>query len=158
MRVLVKHSLTSPQDIAFNVISTAAFVVVLYFQRDATAPGSAVPLAMLTLPGILGLGVAFNGLIGVISMMAVEREDGTLLRVKAVPQGMLGCLVGRIALLMLQSSAGLAIMVVAGVVLVLLAWAVASLLIAPPILRRMARRESGPLMEARRHRALQRVV
>ncbi|MFC7587365.1 ABC transporter permease [Nonomuraea antimicrobica] len=42
--------------------------------------------------------------------------------------------------------------------LVLLAWAVAGLVLAPPILRRMARRESGSAMEQRRHRAMQRVT
>ena len=36
------------------------------------------------------------------------------------------------------------------------AWAVAGLLIAPPVLRRMARRESGSAMEARRQQHLQR--
>lgn len=41
--------------------------------------------------------------------------------------------------------------------LVLLAWAVAGLVLAPPILRRMARRESGSLMEQRRQRAMQRI-
>ena len=41
--------------------------------------------------------------------------------------------------------------------LVLLAWAVAGLALAPPILRRMARRESGSLMEQRRQRAMQRI-
>ncbi|MFC5832012.1 hypothetical protein [Nonomuraea insulae] len=40
--------------------------------------------------------------------------------------------------------------------LVLLAWAAAGLLLAPPILRGIARRESGSLMEERRRRALQR--
>ncbi|MGV9375224.1 ABC transporter permease [Nonomuraea sp. NPDC003707] len=42
--------------------------------------------------------------------------------------------------------------------LVLLAWAVAGLVLAPPILRRVARRESGSLMEARRHQAMQRLT
>ncbi|MEO3867239.1 hypothetical protein ABGB18_00255 [Nonomuraea sp. B12E4] len=41
--------------------------------------------------------------------------------------------------------------------LVLGAWIVASLLLAPPILRRMARRESGSLMRLRRDRAMQRI-
>ncbi|MDG4825849.1 ABC transporter permease [Asanoa sp. WMMD1127] len=40
---------------------------------------------------------------------------------------------------------------------VLSAWAVAGLLLAPVVLRRMARRESGSLVAARRERALQRV-
>jgi ABC-2 type transport system permease protein len=264
-----KHSLTSPQDVTFNVISTAIFVAVLYFQRGATVPGSTIPLAVITMPGILGMLATFNGLIGTIGAMSVEREDGTLLRAKAVPQGMLGYLVGRIVLLTLQAMGSLVIMVVAGLILVpeladagiggllavvgltllglaatmplgavigslvnspqagtglsmlavggltaisgifypisalagwvqviaqvfplywlglgmrsallpdssaaleiggswrpvemllvLVAWAVASLLLAPPILRRMARRESGAAMQERRDRAMQRV-
>ena len=40
--------------------------------------------------------------------------------------------------------------------LVLGAWAVAGLLIAPPVLRRMARRESGSALEVRRQQHLQR--
>jgi ABC-2 type transport system permease protein len=40
---------------------------------------------------------------------------------------------------------------------VLSAWAVAGLILAPIILRRMARRESGSRVAARRERALQRV-
>jgi ABC-2 type transport system permease protein len=42
-------------------------------------------------------------------------------------------------------------------VAVLGAWAVAGLLIAPLVLRRMARRESGSRVADRRERALQRV-
>ncbi|MGN9839349.1 ABC transporter permease [Nonomuraea sp. H19] len=263
-----KISLTTPQDIAFNVVSTVILVVVLYFQRDATIPG-VTSLAMVTMPGILGMLAAFNGLIGVVGMMSVEREDGTLLRAKAVPQGMLGYLVGRVVLLTLQAMGSLVIMLVAGLVmvpeladagvgglltvigvtllglaatmplgavigslinspqagtglsmlavggltaisgifypiselagwvqgiaqafpmywlglgmrsallpdsmaaveiggswrpvemlLVLMAWVVASMLLAPPILRRMARRESGSAMQERRDRAMQRI-
>ena len=41
---------------------------------------------------------------------------------------------------------------------VLGAWAVAGLVLAPVVLRRMARRESGSAMQARRQRALQRTA
>ncbi|MBB6343874.1 hypothetical protein ACWGH8_11415 [Nonomuraea muscovyensis] len=37
------------------------------------------------LPGMLGMGVAFNGLTGTVGTLAVEREDGTLPRAKALP-------------------------------------------------------------------------
>ena len=40
---------------------------------------------------------------------------------------------------------------------VLSVWAIAGLLLAPAVLRRMARHESGANLEARRHRALQRI-
>ncbi|WP_336204938.1 ABC transporter permease [Nonomuraea sp. LPB2021202275-12-8] len=264
-----KHSLTNAQDIGFTIVSTTAFVVVLYFQRDAKVPGTDLSLAAATLPGILGLGMAFNGLVGAVGALAVEREDGTLLRAKALPQGMVGYLVGRIVSLSLTAVGGLLIVIVAGLILVpelagagaggwltvawvallgllatlpwgavigslatspqtaaglsmltmggisavsgifypitallpwlqvigqafplywlglgmrsallpdaaaaaelggswrpletlgvLLAWSVAGLVLAPPILRRMARRESGSLMQVRRERALQRI-
>jgi ABC-2 type transport system permease protein len=41
---------------------------------------------------------------------------------------------------------------------VLGAWAVAGLVVAPMVLRRMARRESGSSVAARREKALQRVT
>ncbi|MFG1701968.1 hypothetical protein ACFLIM_02140 [Nonomuraea sp. M3C6] len=88
---------------------------------------------------------AFNGLMGTVGALAVEREDGTLLRAKALPQGMLGYLVGRVVQVTLSTLIALAIVLVAG------------LLLAPPILRRMARRESGSLMQQRRDRAMQRI-
>ncbi|TYB54187.1 ABC transporter permease [Nonomuraea sp. PA05] len=265
-----KQQLTSAQDMGFAVVSTAAFVVVLYFQRDATLPGTDLSLAAATLPGLVALMIPLNGLMGAVGALSVEREDGTLLRAKAVPQGMVGYLVGRIVMLSItticsvvvmlaaglffvpelagigvggwltlawvallgllsslplgaiigslakspQSAAGLSMLAVGALTsvsgifypisalagwlqvvaqafplywlglgmrsallpdaaaaaeiggswrpvettLVLLAWAVAGLLLAPPILRRMARRESGSAMEERRHRAMQRVT
>jgi ABC-2 type transport system permease protein len=44
------------------------------------------------------------------------------------------------------------------VLLVLAAWAVAALAAAPPVLRRMARRESGSRVAARRERAMLRAT
>ncbi|MGH3664357.1 MAG: ABC transporter permease, partial [Micromonosporaceae bacterium] len=38
----------------------------------------------------------FGGMIGVAAALMVEREDGTLLRAKATPNGMLGYLIGKI--------------------------------------------------------------
>ncbi|MEV4171512.1 ABC transporter permease [Nonomuraea sp. NPDC049709] len=265
-----RQQLTSVQDMGFTVVSTVGLIVVLYFQRDAKLPGTDVSLAAATLPGLLGLLVPFNALMGAVGSLAVEREDGTLLRAKAMPQGMVGYLVGRIVMLSVSTAGSLVLMLVAGLffvpgllgvgpggwltvawvallgllsslplgavigalatspqaaaglsmltvggltaisgifypitalagwlqalahifplywlglgmrsallpdaaaaaeiggswrpvetTLVLLAWAVAGLVLAPPILRRMARRESGSVMEERRQRAMQRVT
>ncbi|WP_433509820.1 ABC transporter permease [Nonomuraea sp. CA-143628] len=263
-----KHALVNPQEIGFTVVLSVAVVVVMYFQRDATLPGTSISLATATLPSVLGMLTAFNGLLGAVGSMAVEREDGTLLRAKALPQGMVGYLVGRIVSVSLttvisvlvvlaaglvllpsvartgpggwltlvwvlvlglvgtlplgaiigavsnspQTAAGMSMLAVGGLtaisgifyplsalagwlqalahvfplywlglgmrsalspagpsaeiggswhtletVGVLGAWAVAGLLLAPPILRKMARRESGSLMQMRRDRALQRI-
>ncbi|MCA2222596.1 ABC transporter permease [Nonomuraea aurantiaca] len=263
-----RHTLVSRQEIGFTVVTSAAMIVVMYFQRDATLPGTSISLAAVTLPGVLGMLAAFNGLLSAVGGLAVEREDGTLLRAKALPQGMVGYLVGRIVLVSLttltrvlvvlvgglvlipslahtppsgwltmvwvlllgltatlplgavigslvtnpQTAAGLSMLLTGGLAAVsgifyplsalagwlqalahvfplywlglgmrsalspagaaaeiggswhtletigvLGAWSVAGLLLAPPILRRMARRESGSLMQMRRDRALQRI-
>jgi ABC-2 type transport system permease protein len=65
------------------VFVVTVFVVVLLLQRNARVDGSALPLAMLTLPSILGMWVAFAGYSGAAGTLAAEREDGTLLRAKA---------------------------------------------------------------------------
>jgi ABC-2 type transport system permease protein len=113
-----KHSLVSPQDIGFTVVSSLALVAVLYFQRDATVPNTTISLASVTLPSMLGLLAAFNGLMGAVGTISVEREDGTLLRAKALPQGMLGYLVGRVEMLTLQAAGSLVIVLVPGLFLV----------------------------------------
>ena len=41
-------------------------------------------------------GPGVSGLLGVAGQLAIEREDGTLLRAKAIPNGMLGYLIGKI--------------------------------------------------------------
>jgi ABC-2 type transport system permease protein len=113
-----RHYLTSPQDLAWNLFVVVVFVVVLLFQRDARIEGTALPLAMLTLPGILGMWVAVGGFQGAAGALAVEREDGTLLRAKAVPQGMVGYLVGRIVSVSLAIVFTLGLVFAAGLVLV----------------------------------------
>jgi ABC-2 type transport system permease protein len=106
--------LTNPQDLVWNLFFVAVFGVVLLFQRNATVEGSTLPLAMLTLPSIIGMWVAVTGYQGAAGWLAVEREDGTLLRAKAVPQGMVGYLVGRIVSLSLITLFTLVIIFIAG--------------------------------------------
>jgi hypothetical protein len=117
--VEARHSLTNPQDLGWNLFVVTVFVVVLLFQRNAKVEGSALPLAMLTLPSILGTWVAVGGYTGAAGALAVEREDGTLLRAKAVPQGMVGYLVGRIVSLSLITVSTLVIIFVAGLLVLL---------------------------------------
>lgn len=106
--------LTNPQDLVWNLFFVAVFGMVLLFQRNATVEGSTLPLAMLTLPSIIGMWLAVTGYQGAAGWLAVEREDGTLLRAKAVPQGMVGYLVGRIVSLSLITLFTLVIIFVAG--------------------------------------------
>ena len=60
------------------------------------------------------MGIAFGGLVSLAQQLTVEREDGTLLRAKAIPHGMLGYLVGKITMVSGMPLVGLALQLVPG--------------------------------------------
>ncbi|NUT34306.1 MAG: ABC transporter permease [Hamadaea sp.] len=92
----IRHSLTSAQDIMGALFFPAIGILVMFFLRNKPLEGLPVSLGSMSLPSMLGMNIAFGGLIGVISILAIEREDGTLLRAKSIPGGMTGYLVGSI--------------------------------------------------------------
>jgi ABC-2 type transport system permease protein len=95
-RIELRHTFTNGQDLWSYLFPSALLLVVMIFMRSATVPGTDFSLGARTLPSALGMGIAFGGLITLAQQLTVEREDGTLLRAKAVPNGMLGYLVGKI--------------------------------------------------------------
>jgi ABC-2 type transport system permease protein len=107
-----KLSMTNPQEMAGNVFFAGIFLVVLILQRNATFEGSDLALAALTLPSIAGMMIAFGGVVGAASALTVEREDGTLLRAKAIPHGMVGYLTARIVSVSLGTLVSMAIVLV----------------------------------------------
>ncbi|HWD63999.1 MAG TPA: ABC transporter permease [Solirubrobacteraceae bacterium] len=113
-----RQILLSPQDLAWYVLIAVVFVVVLFFQRHSTEKGTHVSLAFAVLPSILGMMVALGGLQGAASSLATEREDGTLLRAKAIPNGMIGYLTGRIVSICLATVLSLVIILVPGLFLI----------------------------------------
>ncbi|QQQ77763.1 ABC transporter permease [Saccharothrix sp. 6-C] len=112
-----RHSLGS-SDQGYNLFTGLAALTVLWFQRDSPVDGAGLSLAALTLPGLLGMGIVFGALVGPAGQLSVNREDGTLLRAKAVPHGMVGYLVGRTVQTSLDSLVGLLIVLVPGLFLV----------------------------------------
>ncbi len=234
-RIELKHSLSYWPDIVQTVVFAAVSLLVLFLLRGHHVPGTSFSLGSLTLPSLIGMNLAFSGVLGVsvtftscttVIALAILLVVGRLafpgLSVTAagwltmawvvalsllatIPIGIaLGSLLPNpqyIPLVMLPFGALTAIsgifypithlpgwlqgigqvfpMYWAGlgmrsallppslaaveidgswrhwlVLLVLAAWAVAGLLAAPPMLRRMARRESGSRVAARRERAL----
>jgi ABC-2 type transport system permease protein len=113
-----RQSLTSVQDMSTYVFLALVFLVVLFFQRDSTVRGTHVSLAFAVLPSILGMMVAVTGLTGAAGSLAVEREDGTLLRAKAVPNGVVGYLTGRIVSVSLGTLLAVLILLVPGLFLI----------------------------------------
>jgi ABC-2 type transport system permease protein len=111
-----KQSFTSAQDLIWIVLMNGIFVAVLAFQRGSKIEGTS--LALLTLTSLLGMSVAQGGFTGTAGMLSMHREDGTLLRAKAIPQGMLGYLVAQVVLVALTTLVGLTITLLAGLLLV----------------------------------------
>ena len=82
--------------IANYVFFPTIAIVVMYFLRDFRIAEDGPSLGMYAIPGIVAMNVLFTSLMGVASALLTEREDGTLLRVRTVPHGTVGYLVGKV--------------------------------------------------------------
>ncbi|MFB5662209.1 ABC transporter permease [Alteribacillus sp. HJP-4] len=113
-----KQMLRNPQDFGFNIIMTIVFLIVLYFQRNRTIEGTDMALAMFALPSLLGMLVVFGGFMGAATTLTYEREDGTLLRAKATPNGMISYLISRIMSVTSYSLVSVIMLLVPGLFLI----------------------------------------
>jgi ABC-2 type transport system permease protein len=95
----LRNTFTNYQDLWNYFFPTAVLLVAMFFMRGSTVPGTAFSLGARTLPSALGMGLAFGGMLVLAQQLVVDREDGTLLRAKATPNGMLGYLIGKITLM-----------------------------------------------------------
>jgi ABC-2 type transport system permease protein len=91
-------SLKSPQDQGFYLFTSLAVLLYLFFNRDNEIEGTTLSYPTVALPSILGGLLVFSLVIGPAYSLAMEREDGTLLRAKAVPRGIVGHVTGHIVL------------------------------------------------------------
>jgi ABC-2 type transport system permease protein len=110
----LKHTFRNSQDLWTYLFPTLLLLTVMFFMRNATVPGTAFSLGARTLPSALGMGIAFGGLVTLAQQLLVEREDGTLLRAKATPNGMLGYLVGKVTVVSLMLMVSLVLQLVPG--------------------------------------------
>ncbi|WP_250027349.1 ABC transporter permease [Paractinoplanes maris] len=91
-----RHTLTNAMDLWGYLFPSIGLLVTLFFMDDARVPGTDFSLGASTLPSSIGMLVAFGGLITIAQYLIVDREDGTLLRAKATPNGMNGYLIGKV--------------------------------------------------------------
>ncbi len=77
---------------SWNVLSWVMFpaigLVVMFFLRDSELMSSQVSLAAYGVPGLITMTLMSTGVLAVAGQLLTEREDGSLLRAKAVPNGM----------------------------------------------------------------------
>jgi ABC-2 type transport system permease protein len=95
-RIEFRQAVTNREDLLNLLIPAAIFLIVMLFMRGAKLPGTDFSLGAATVPSVLGAGLMFSGMLAMAGQLTVEREDGTLLRAKATPNGMVGYLIGKV--------------------------------------------------------------
>ncbi|QVQ50313.1 ABC transporter permease [Spiractinospora alimapuensis] len=115
-RIEFLHSITQPQELFQYFFWPIIFFVVMLFMRNSTVPGTEFSLGASVLPGVIGMNVAF-AMIGVASILVTEREDGTLLRAKSTPNGMLSYLVAKTFLVAAMTAMSALLILLGGIAL-----------------------------------------
>ncbi|MGW7367443.1 ABC transporter permease [Streptomyces sp. NPDC054841] len=106
--------LRTPREV-FTQLSTPLMFLVLGSVMDGDIPGSTVPMAELMVAGGVTTMVVQAGLLTLTQTLAVEREDGTLLRMKTLPGGIPAYLVAKTFVMVVTALGGAALMLLAGV-------------------------------------------
>lgn len=79
-----------------SVVTVVIVLGVLLLVRDVDFSGGQVAAGGYLLSGFLAFGAVAAAVMGVAGELQTEREDGTLLRAKAVPHGMSGHLIAKL--------------------------------------------------------------
>ncbi|WP_426246310.1 ABC transporter permease [Nocardioides sp. LHG3406-4] len=90
------QSLRSTQDQGYYLFTAIMVVGYLFLRRNSEVEGTDLSMPSVALPSILGALIAFGVIIGPAYALAMEKEDGTLLRHKAVPHGLRGYFTGQL--------------------------------------------------------------
>ena len=112
-----KLSLKSPQDQGFYLFTSALVLLYLWFNRNNDVEGTDLSYPTVVLPSMLGGLLVFSLIVGPAYALAMEREDGTLLRAKAVPHGVVGHVTGHVVLNVLAIIPSFLVILVPGAIL-----------------------------------------
>lgn len=91
----LRQSLTNGGDLFNHFFWPVLMLIAVFFLRDVSFGQSGFSLGTLALPSILGMNAAMS-MVSMSQQLTADREDGTLLRAKATPNGMVGYLLGKI--------------------------------------------------------------
>ncbi|MER5623520.1 ABC transporter permease [Streptosporangium sp. NPDC002544] len=91
----LRQSLTNGGDLFNHFFWPVLMLIAVFFLRDVSFGQSGFSLGILALPSILGMNAAMS-MVSMSQQLTADREDGTLLRAKATPNGMVGYLLGKI--------------------------------------------------------------
>jgi ABC-2 type transport system permease protein len=113
----LRQSFTNGADLFSHFFWPVLMLIVTFFLRDVSFGQSGFSLGTLVLPSILGMNAAM-AMVTMSQLLTADREDGTLLRAKATPNGMQGYMVGKIVSVSGGLVADLAIFLIPGMVII----------------------------------------
>lgn len=113
-----RNSLQTPSDIGYYLIASAILVVVILLNRNTMIDELGLSVALLIFPGVLAMQLIFTATYGLATLISTEREDGTLLRAKSIPNGMTGYVAGQTLRTFLEFAFSSTICIVAGTFLI----------------------------------------
>ena len=90
------QSVRSTQDQWFYVFTALLTLGYLWIRRDSDSGVDGIPFAAVALPSLLAALLVFGMVVGPAYTIAMEKEDGTLLRHRAVPHGLVGYFSGQL--------------------------------------------------------------
>ncbi len=91
----LRQTLTNGGDLFNHFFWPVLMLITLFFMRDVDFGASGFTLGALVLPSILGMNASM-AMVTMSQLLTADREDGTLLRAKATPNGMGGYLIGKV--------------------------------------------------------------
>lgn len=116
-----KHAFTTFQDVGLGLVMGPIFLVILILSSGRSIgglpDGIVLDVAAFAVPGVLGGLIGFGGVASAAYWLAADREDGTLLRAKALPHGLAAYLTARVITVSADTVAGMLIVLVPGVFL-----------------------------------------
>lgn len=111
-RIESRVQLTSWNLVSWLLVPIVGLIV-MWFLRGQEVLGSDVTLAQLGVPGLLAMTLMTTGMMGAAGQLVTEREDGSLLRAKAVPHALPSHLLGNVAVIATITFVPMLVLVVA---------------------------------------------
>lgn len=118
-----RNMLQTPSEMLYYLVGLVGVVAALIIFRDATIDESGFSAVRFFLPGLLAMQVLIAACFGPATVLATEREDGTLLRHKSLPYGMRGYVTGLTVRSVLETGVALLVVLVPASFLVEGLWA-----------------------------------
>ena len=113
----LRQSFTNGPELFSHFLWPVLMLAALFFLRHRDFGSTGLLLGALALPSILGMNAAM-GMVSMSQQLTADREDGTLLRAKAIPNGMVSYLIGKVVSVAGGLLVDLAILLIPGLFLV----------------------------------------